>query len=151
MCFDQCRSRSVGKASIPLTFSCWFRPQFSCGLVYMCVWWQMRGGSHWAHRDRADNLQSLSSGGWVWYERCSMDHKHCPHIQWDFFESFISTLRCQYIHNTYTVSILPPETSKRERLSALMMITGQWSGHTVEEKREFDGQENIDLKGDLRK
>lgn len=68
-----------------------------------------------------------------------------------FFESFISTLRCQYIHNTYTLSILPPETSKRERLSALMMITGQWSGHTVEEKREFDGQENIDLKGDLRK
>lgn len=29
-----------------------------------------------------------------------------------FFESFISTLRCQYTDNTHTVSILPAETSK---------------------------------------
>lgn len=118
--------------------------------AHMCVWWQMRGGSHWAHRDRAQNVQSLSSGrlGLIWALQ------HVPQTlathSAGILESFVSTLRCQYIHNTHTVSILPVETSKPLR-TIICSAADQWSGYTVEEKREVDGQKNVDLKGDFEK
>lgn len=63
ICFDQCHSRSVNRPTCHRHFSAGLHHHLHvCESPCRGVWWQMRGGPHRDHRDRADNLKSLSSG-----------------------------------------------------------------------------------------
>lgn len=146
MCFDQCHSRSVGKACMPLTFSCWFRPQSSGGRVYICVFDGKWGEDPTELTETGLTTSShYPQGGWVWYEHSSMDHTHCPHDQWDF----CSHLSTHLDANTYTIhihnpmSMLPAETSKSLRMNIcfdLIIVTQS-------RRREKPMDRKIDWKG----
>ena len=61
MCFDQCHSGSVDRPAYHRRLPAGSRHHlYVCVRTCVCVWWQMRGGSHRARRDGADNLESLS-------------------------------------------------------------------------------------------
>lgn len=114
---------------------------FGQASVHMCVWWQMRGGSHRAHRDGADNLRSLSSGRsgliWAW--------QRVPHTlstySVGFFQSFIYTLRRKYIHSPQTQPSVYAACWDFKVIENEYLL---WSDqcHTVEEKRKADGQKD---------
>lgn len=86
------------------------RTVFRRARLHMCVWWQMSWGSHQAHREVADNLQSLSSvrlgSRWALQRAPNRLSTHSVGL----LGPFIAALRCKYIRNR--LSILPAETSK---------------------------------------
>lgn len=63
LCFDQWRSGSVHKRVYHTDSQLSYASIHLCACCSgWCFWWQMRGGSHRACRDAANNLQSLSTG-----------------------------------------------------------------------------------------
>lgn len=105
MCFDQCHSRSVGKARTPLAFLCRFRRRSSGVRVYTCVF-DGKWGEDPTELPETELITSshYPPGGWVWDERCSMHHTGCPTHSVGFLEPFVSALRCKFItQQTYTL------------------------------------------------
>lgn len=152
MCFDQCHSGSADRPAyhrrLPTGF-CYHL--YVCMCTCVCVWWQMRGGSHRARKDRADNLESLSSGRLsLTWALLHVPHAHCPDTRWDHLSSLSDA-------NTYTPharivympgGILKSFSVRLRKSLALMLISVGGTTHNGERGEREGGLKN---EGELQK